>query len=538
MSSGNASQLVFDLPLSGGSSHSQFGIPAGLMGSQIGSVGSHQKAGGNGGFMNFGEDEPVLPMGGADFPGFDADGNLVEVPEPELPPLPQGEEYTQIPREGQLKERERNAPEKDMMVFMEEEQLPEVEASHQNIRPNIQDPYTIQNPDMNAGEAAASSMRTRCRKIQNFFDEQTEICTAELRDREVAYGERMDAAVAAKNRKGTLATNPKTAKKNAFLLTVGFGINNVGAPTGIRGVDSPLAKFFAGGALGNAIFGVPNIDYLRASPEGNRRRSASEAFGEEEEEEGEEERRVRSKTGGEPEQGLIAGQEEDGISFEAGREQPVALPEHPSSTGMPWSRHGSAVPSSAIKMRHGAGSNLMSDPPVRGSQGDFERLASDGGIPIHSDGFMQLASQHSSLDLAGGTPFLQFQHDSINADSQLIHAAADRASEEFLGYATEEARQSGKEEEGRTWVSFEKLAEPGIHSKEVAAKAFYYTLALATKDRIKVKQAGGSQFGEVFLGLTVPESDLGGVEKTIEEEEEGGDPMEEDNLSSEDEFGI
>lgn len=81
----------------------------------------------------------------------------------------------------------------------------------------------------------------------------------------------------------------------------------------------------------------------------------------------------------------------------------------------------------------------------------------------------------------------------------------DAASQQFLHYAVEQSKdQHETDEQGRRWVQFEQFAQPGVHSKQVAAQAFLHVLSLATKRVVSVRQDGAElaiPFGAIHIGL-------------------------------------
>lgn len=81
----------------------------------------------------------------------------------------------------------------------------------------------------------------------------------------------------------------------------------------------------------------------------------------------------------------------------------------------------------------------------------------------------------------------------------------DPASHEFLQFALEQSKdQNETDASGRRWVQFDAIAKPGLHSREVAARAFLHVLTLATKGAMPVRQDGAEQaipFGTISIGL-------------------------------------
>jgi len=483
--------LPFDYDFSGGSQN-RFATPIG-MGGHASQLPSQKTTHEEGVDLFLGDEEPLMPLD-SDFDfKFDAEGNLIGKGGEELPPLAGSDNLPEIEvQDGQQQHFSQHVPgqQGEMMVF--EEALPEVEGEQTSQQYDKQ-PGSVErtkqtkeevmgNQERSKEEAATAPHRRRGPQPRYFVDEVSQHTTAELRAWNNTYAERQRPNVA--NRAHTSLAK---ARKNAYHFIFGLGLHNVGASTGFPSARNPLAEFYSGNALSNAIIGVFTQDPREHEPEigRGRSRSAEEAFGEDEDEG----RRVRQKTdhgkgpGLTQEEGVTIPEEE--ILPEIGMERPTPLPEHPSSANMPWSRAGS-VPPSAKSHRTRGESQLISDPRHPGS--DIPHPPSDG-INLPSDdlgGFNPLHSQHSSMV----DPNLD-QH----KDSQFLR---DQESDEFLGYVAQEGCRSGILDGDKMWVDFEKVAVPGKNSREVAARAFYHTLVLATKDRIAVRQEDG---GGIFMGV-------------------------------------
>lgn len=405
----------------------------------------------------------------------DAEGNVIELGEPELPPLLGDDPIAPvIPQQEHLGMEGQNfhGLQDEGLVIMGEEPLPDAEALDTQIHAE----GARQNG--NGTQAPQPARRRRQRKAVNFLDDgATFFASTVIRGWGENYAERAEAASLP-----SLAVMPSKAKSNAFHLTFGAGIGNVGQETGLPGVKHPLTEFFAGDALRDNVFRVPDIEVPRSStPEGRRRRSAAEAFGEEDEE-----RRVRRRS----EEGGIVFPDADPL-VEMGRDDVQAADPH--SSMMPWSRAGSNVPDSAAKPAQRSRSASVTSLLPKGTVvPDIERF-SDPHLP--SDNF-PCGLPHSSSIGDGRSD--------INVDdSQWLRAEVEGAAQDFLAYAAEHARLG--DVEGRTgWVSFEELVVPGRDGKGAAAQGFYHVLSLATRGRVRVRQ--GIAFGGIDVGVEIGET--------------------------------
>ncbi|CAI4211198.1 unnamed protein product [Parascedosporium putredinis] len=214
---------------------------------------------------------------------------------------------------------------------------------------------------------------------------------------------------------------------------------------------------------------ISDYEYKKLGVRGRgTRRTASEAFSHE----AENTRRVRRKTADQEDQGLndeILLPEGDDVQPEVGR-RAHSITEARSSSGAPWSRQGSMVPGSSVKSAAGRRSRQVSASPLvsRGTAiADIERF-NDQNFPAD--------------DYAGG--------------------AKDSGALDF----DDRRNDSGHSESARRWVAFDRLAEPGVHDRQVAAQAFHHTLVLATKGEIAVRQHGlpFTPFGKIEIGINIP----------------------------------
>lgn len=423
------------------------------------------------------DDEGLVPMDNDLGFMVDAEGNVIELGEPELPPLfgndpiaPAILQQEQLGMEGQ----NLHGQQDEGLVVMGEQPLPDAEALDTQVHGSAR-------PNGSGTPASQPARRRRRRKAANFLDQHaTFLATTVIRGWGEHYVERAEAA-----RVPSLAVMPSKAKSNAFNLTFGTGIANVGKDMGLPGMKHPLAEFFAGEALRDNVFRIPDIEVPRSStPEGRRRRTAAEAF---EEEDGE--RRVRRRS-------------EDGLVFpdadplvEMGRDDVQAADHH--SSMMPWSRQGSNVPGSAVKpAQRSRSASVTSLLPKSTVVPDIERF-SDPHLP--SDNFLGGLPHSSSIGEG---------RSEVNVDdSQWLRAEVEGAARDFFAYAAKHARV-GNVERGIGWVGFEELVVPGRDGKGAAAQGFYHVLSLATRGRVKVRQEVA--FGEIVVGVEVGKTgDLG-----------------------------
>lgn len=490
--------------------------------------------------MAFG-DEEVLPF--ADFGlTIDADGNLVEQPEPELPPYPQHMvekvgSGPHLPDDGGLI---LPIDEELQILFGDEEQYLPDEAPAQPI--DQQDGHgSVHLPSEELPSSESGIQEPPPRKKRNIKrlppDSATHVGREEFKGWTENYIAR---AMEARN-----APHHSTAaqgRKNAYSLTFGMGLMGVGVLNNIPGLDHPLAQMFAGDELKSVVMGDPEEETEESRA--RRRRSASDAFGGEEDDE---ERRVRARLEENlgKEQPVGRNKEQDAqnvddpmIMFgddllpEVGREQPgSAMSDHRRSSNAPWNRPSSVVPSSVRSQkgieggRHavegsplvGRGSILPVDPKF--SDGNMPLFGSDGFGPLPGDG--QDLSLSSALGADAGMPAQEA------STSQFVRDALDREGRNFLGFVERVAADHGEDdenEEDRRWVSFDGLFEPRDRTNAVVAQAFLHVLTLATKGQIKVTQDGAKEqipFGEIRVGVTGPfEEQFGDAPEQMEGVEE------------------
>lgn len=489
--------------------------------------------------MGFGEEEE-LPF--ADFPiRIDAEGNLIE--EPELPPHPsqQQEELVdpaQKDRSGAHFPQD-EAPiipgDDDAMVVFEDDEglVPILDGAPQNAQQN-NDLRLPSEELLSSDPAQQPQPQRKHRKVKaRAPDIATHISRAEFKRWTDNYAVRM--------KDGHNAPHQVTiseARNNAYHLVFGRGLGGVGELSALAGANHELAELFAGEnlkdiAMGNSLDGV-NEEVDEEGRGARRRRSASVAFGSDEEEEGEEGRRVRPRVDdGEQEQEgdhpQLGGSQQAAqvvgnplVMFgdelpEMGREHPgSALSDHRRSSNAPWNRPESVVPSSARSGKHvEAGRGAVENSPLvgRGSllQGSDVKF-SDSAMPVFgSDGFAPL--QHGGAhDLSSFGDFVAAA--AVSAPeantSQVMREALDREGQNFLGFVERVAADRGEEDirdESLRWVKFDGLFDAQDKNRSVVAQAFLHVLTLATKNKIRVRQAGVEDkepFGEIRVGVTGP----------------------------------
>lgn len=488
--------------------------------------------------MVFGEEE-VLPF--EDFGLLvDADGNLVEQPEPELPPHPQSE----AAMVGEATHKVGGVPaspdDEAMVIPGDEDQMiigddpfADVAVSQAQQNPQ-QSEVPLPSEELISSDEPQQPQQRKKRNIKRLApDVGTHVGREEFKGWSENYIARVKEA-----RSVHYEVTAGQARKNAYNLTFGMGVMGIGVLNTIPGLDHPLARFFAGDELKAIVIGdaeaeaeVEEEDEEQARS--RRRRSASDAF--EEDEDVFNERRVRPRTDeAQPEaeeQDAQIGRkahEQDGQGIddpmmmfgddlpEIGREHPgSAMSDHHRSSNAPWNRPSSAIPSS-IRSQKGreAGSHAVEGSPLvgRGSLLPNDPRLNDGDMMSFGyDGLDRnindAANEHSSLSEFGAAASVS-THEANT--SQFMRNALDREGRNFLGFVERFAVERGEqdeEEENRRWVEFDSLFEEQDQTKPVAAQAFLHVLTLATKGQIKVKQEGIKEkvaFGEIRVGVTAP----------------------------------
>ncbi|GAB0135593.1 hypothetical protein EsDP_00003926 [Epichloe bromicola] len=444
---------------------------------------------------------------------FDADGNLVSImdAEPELPPLRvpspdplHGADPTlsRVSKVNQQAE-DTGMNDEDFLDFGEAA-LPDAEPFA--VQPAgghvLTDVLTLITETTETEEASAALHVTRRRKIRTMVDQELRVPRDEFRGWSENYAANMEAA-----RKRVKGTTLAKAKRNALALMYNNGISGIGTLQHGFGVEHPLAADFAGTALRAHVSGL-TIEDINV-PRGRRRKS-QEAFVEEQGDT----RNIKQRLDDDDElgrrgetTGFGGGLEfgDDSIP-EIGMEAAPALEDRNSSSLMPWSRHGSAVPGSATRAPGSAQKPVLAPSPLHG------RGSIAGSIERHSDPVEEpykdiaLVSQSSSI-LFGQDPENTGNVDPGN-NTQASIAGLDISSQDFLDYVTGQVHHHGiprsNSHEGQRWIDFERLASPAVHSKVVAAQAFLHILSLVTKNVISVEQDGiedNEPFGALRIGV-------------------------------------
>lgn len=488
--------------------------------------------------MVFGEEE-VLPF--EDFGLLvDADGNLVEQPEPELPSHPQ-DEAAMVENAAQKDGSAPAFPDDEAMIMPGDEDQMIVgddpfagAAVGQAQRNPQQSEVPLPSEELISSEEPQQPQQRKKRNIKRLApDVATHVGREEFKGWSVNYIARVKEARSAHHQ-----VTAAQAKKNAYNLTFGMGMMGIGVLNTIPGLDHPLAQFFAGDELKAIVMGDAEADAEEEEEEeeqarSRRRRSASDAFGEDEDVFNE--RRVRPRA----DEAEVAAEEQDpqigrnaheqegqGIDDpmmmfgddlpEIGREHPgSAMSDHRRSSNAPWNRPSSAIPSSICSQKgREAGSHAVEGSPLVGRGSMLPNDPQFNDADMMSFGYDGLgrnvndaANEHSSLSEFGAAAGVGTQEANT---SQFMRNALDREGRNFLGFVERVAVERGEqdeEEENRRWVEFDSLFEEQDQTKPVAAQAFLHVLTLATKGQVKVKQEGIKEkvaYGEIRIGVNDP----------------------------------
>ncbi|KAL7823393.1 hypothetical protein V8C26DRAFT_386385 [Trichoderma gracile] len=458
-------------------------------------------------FQPFGEDE--FPSVGLDF---DGEGNLIGLfdAEPELPPLPVaaspvvglGLQPGPKQKRGIIMEEEEN-----LLDFGDDAQR--VVEAIQSVDGNI--PMEAQQPAAetaggDAAQASARMARSRRPGLNTMLDTSISLSSSVMRNWSNMDRERLTS----NHKQQRTATTPAQAKKNAMALLYEYGVAHVGAYHQKAGLVHPLATEFAGISLKARLQGQEPEEVEPTEPtKRGRRRKSDEAF-ESEQDGGDRNTRPRTTEDVELGRGEDLNAHDDAhIMFddnsmpEIGMEAAPPMEDRHSSSMMPWSRPGSAVPGSSV--RGSAQKSKVAPSPL------FNRGSALGAIDRHSDpaeplfGMDDFGSQDSSFQMGGPVGPLDFDQGN---DTQASTQGLDVTSQNFLGYVTEQAEKTGvthsRDPGNRRWIEFEELANPSTHTKAIAAQAFLHVLSLATKNVISVRQDGAAAmqpFGTLRIGV-------------------------------------
>ncbi|TKA65669.1 hypothetical protein B0A49_04986 [Cryomyces minteri] len=494
-----------------------------------------------------GEDDGFLPE--ADF-GFDAEGNLLEYDAgarapraPVAPMLPTGPGSDTVASARARQEHEEGqrakaglgqAADDDFVMSPNDDygNLPVGEAfptaMGQVQRPGIARSSSAPPADGDASDTAGAPLR-RKRKAPKVIqmDQTMELRNGDLARWNTEYLQNMAEASKLK----LYHKAPAIAKRNADFWVLGRGIGNIGSGLGHSGLKTPL-DLFCGPRLLELLTGVSQS-------------AAGQKHGREDEEDHRTDdsgRRVRPRE----EDGDQVGRGDVGMldddmpmlddGIELGRDAPSALDDM--SSAMPWnisaSRRGSSVPrtgASGLAASAGGlssiggppgslsrrGSRLVSASPLLGRSRpsgleelrstDLPELEDEGllGGPSQPDDVAQDQARLGDFELHGPGAQIDTQ---TAAQSQWTRQALDNESLNFLGFietGIEEVSKLverdafGEQGEPSNAVSFEELLPRASNSRIVAAQALLHTLALATKNLIRVEQQ--EAFGRITIQM-------------------------------------
>ncbi|KAL6889737.1 hypothetical protein HDV57DRAFT_487601 [Trichoderma longibrachiatum] len=457
-------------------------------------------------FNPFGEDE--YPSVGLDF---DGEGNLIGLfdAEPELPPLPVaaspvvGLGLQRVPKQNRASIMQE---EENLLDFGDDAQ--QVVGAIQSVedQPMEDQQQAAETAEGETAQASARMARTRRPGLYIMLDTSISLPSSVMK----SWSDINRHHLAANLKQQRTTTTPAQAKKNAMALLYEHGVAHVGAYHQKAGLDHPLATEFAGIWLKARLQGQEPDEVEQHEPtKRGRRRKSDEAF---EGEQGDDDRNTRPRTTEDVELGRGVDHNahddahimfDDNSMPEIGMEAAPPMEDRHSSSMMPWSRPGSAVPGSSV--RGSAQKSKVAPSPL------FNRGSALGVIDRHSDpgeplfGLDDFGSQDSSFQMGGPVGPLDFDHGN---DTQASTQGLDVTSQNFLEYATEQAEKTGvthsRDPRNRRWIEFEELADPSTHTKAIAAQAFLHVLSLATKNVVSVRQDGVAAmqpFGTLRIGI-------------------------------------
>lgn len=441
---------------------------------------------------------------------FDGEGNLINAPEEELelPPffgdMPSN---VAMPASGTKQVQ----PLDEYLMMGEEQILPHAEA--------FPAPASVKKPQV-ASEGGETATTTTTETVQaavplksrrfpkpvSMVDDEICLPRRQLKEQAENYADNMIEA-----KKRHRGTRPGQAKRNALSFVLDNGIANVGVHSRVSGLAHPLANQFSGWNVLAQLQPETYASFGAETPRHARRRKSEEAF--EDDEVLTPQRNVKARHGNDAaevgrgqteDDNLLPIPDQDDTPFEMGMDAMPPMEDHHSSSLMPWSRQGSAVPSSSIRAP-GSGHKSIGQPapsPLLHKSTNllpgFNRLDDPVEAPA-----ADLASLPDDASIGSG-PILHLARDA--------HAGLDSASEEFLDYAARRAvanggfsAPDGEPDNGHCWVDFEQIANPQKHSGPVAAQAFLHILSLATRGVIAVRQdnneEGTKPFGTLRVGI-------------------------------------
>ena len=313
------------------------------------------------------------------------------------------------------------------------------------------------------------------------------------------------------------------AKKNAFWLICGAGLNGVGYGVGTAKLLSPL-DMFSGAHLFSQIISKAtpsNVSKLKKT-----KRTididSEEQVTPKRSRQGEVDNEIRYGNF-EDAQGIPI-MEDGSMGIEIGLDAASALPDHPSFAMMPWNVSASlnSYQRAASSSHHGrgvgsAGCRLPSTSPLvgRGSTlpGPLEQFSLEEDEIMYGreesfDRGLEPSKSQAEFEIFGLATQVDAQ---TAADSQWVRDALAREADNFFEFVLNTISEKAGDELGEDnihvanemtgkFVTFDELFDPTHISRAVAAQAFYHVLSLATKNRVGVEQDNGIElFGSIRI---------------------------------------
>lgn len=333
--------------------------------------------------------------------------------------------------------------------------------------------------------------RRRVVKSAVMLDETISIRRSELSAWAQEYADTMKAAAVAAGQPTTLQ-----AKKTARAFVMSHGVNNIGKFETHFGVKHQLAGYFSGDELLSRALGTEPIpDVEDDTLEDNRPLSRGREY----------HQHPRFETPQKPSSEIgRGGIFSDGLDLpvlgddlaEIGLDAVQPMEDRHSSSIMPWSRAGSAAPSSSAK--GSAKKSTTAPSPLLARSTGF--LAS----------IIERQSDPAERSVGHGVP-ADFPDSSL-AEILPLEAVPGLTgdSREFLEYTVQRMTAENTHKQlGHRWIEFEKLADPEKDRRHVAAQAFLHVLGLATNSVVKVHQDGREDnipFGKIHIGIEAAHS--------------------------------
>ncbi|KAI5464027.1 Rec8 like protein-domain-containing protein [Mariannaea sp. PMI_226] len=447
-------------------------------------------------FNPFGE-EDIDPFAGIGL-DIDADGNVIEMadPEPDLPVLP-GLDAQDFQITGPKSENLLHPNKGDNVFVVGEDALPDAEPFPKRARVRTSTTSDVLSSETSLSQHVVTHLRRgRPRKVPQMVDETDRIPRSEFLDWSKNYLEKMDAS-----RNRLRGTTPAQARKNATALLFENGIANIGTLRHVTKISHPLVKEFSGTVLKESLQNK-RIETGEDSRHGQRR-SSSEAF-----EDGTSNvRRVRQRHNENDEIGLARG---DDLIPELGMDAVPPLEDYHSSSMVPGSRPPSVVLGPVPRGPESAQKSQPDPSPLfeRGRVIDpIRRFSNVPGSVLGSDDLLHLEDAQGYSFGEDGPEFSD-NRTGPHGSTQDSVASLDNSCAQVLITSKEIAHRQGRirpnDHPLRRWVSFEEIANPAIHDKRLAARAFLHVLSLLSKDKISVEQEGIAEqrpFGAIQLGV-------------------------------------